>query len=94
MNATNAIATFATIDIHTGFVWWIGEAESAADACARSHSDTGNTPAEFVECYRADAKAAYAVYKVPAGFDVADGQDAEAIADTQANTFVGFFRKD
>lgn len=83
---------YATIDLHSGFVWWIGEADSAADACARSHADTGNTPSEFVECASADAPAVYAVHEVPAGFDVCDGQDADAINATQANPFSGYFR--
>lgn len=84
---------FATIDLASGFVWWVGEADSAADACARSHAETGNTPAEFVSCRGSDGVATYAVHQVPAGFDVADGQDAGAIAATQAYFRVGFFRK-
>lgn len=83
---------YATIDLHSGFVWWIGEADSAADACARSHADTGNTPAEFVECVSRDPAAVYAVHEVPDGFDVSDGQDSDAINATQAHPFAGCFR--
>lgn len=83
---------FATIDLQTGYVWWVGQADSAADACARSHAETGNTPAEFVECASRDAAAVYAVYEVPEGFAVDDGQDADAINTTQAHPLAGHFR--
>ena len=91
--ALEPLRRFATIDMHSGFVWWVGHADSAADACARSHAETGNTPAEFVSCSSTDGAATYVVHQVPAGFDVADGQDAGAIAATQAYFRVGFFRK-
>lgn len=83
---------FATIDLHSGFVWWVGHADSAANACARSHADTGNTPADFVECFSRDAGAVYAVHEVPEAFDVDDGQDADAINATQAHPLAGYFR--
>jgi hypothetical protein len=86
-------ARFATIDLHSGYVWWVGQADSPAAACARSHADTGNTPAEFVECVNRDADAVYAVYEVPEGFDVDDGQDADAINATQAHPLAGHFRR-
>ena len=85
-------ARFATIDLNSGFVWWIGDAEDPADACARSHAETGNTQAEFVECRGTDG-ATYAVHEVPAGFDVEDGQQADAIAATEAHPFAGYFRQ-
>lgn len=85
-------ARFATVDIASGFVWWIGDAEDPADACARSHAETGNTTAEFVECRGTDG-ATYAVHEVPAGFDVEDGQQAAAIAATEAHPFAGYFRQ-
>lgn len=84
---------FATIDLASGFVWWVGDAEDPADACARSHAETGNTPAEFVACTRTDGAATYAVHEVPAGFDVEDGQQAAAIAATEAHPLAGYFRQ-
>ena len=86
-------ARFATIDLASGFVWWVGDAEDPADACARSHAETGNTPAEFVACTRTDGAATYAVHEVPAGFDVEDGQQAAAIAATEAHPLAGYFRQ-
>lgn len=87
------IRKFATIDMNTGFVWWVGHADCAADACARSHAETSHTPAEFVECVSRDADAVYAVYEVPEGFDVDDGRSAHAINAAQAYPLVGHFRR-
>lgn len=90
--ALEPLRRFATVDLNTGFVWWVGDAADPADACARSHADTGNAPAEFVECASADALAVYAVHEVPAGFDVFDGREADEIVATQAHLLVGHFR--
>lgn len=92
MEPIGQIRKFATLDMNTGFVWWVGHADSAADACARSHAETGNNTAEFVECVSRDADAVYAVYEVPEGFDVGDGRDAHAINAAQAYPLAGYFR--
>ena len=91
--ALEPLRRVATIDLASGFVWWVGDAEDPADACARSHAETGNTPAEFVACTRTDGAATYAVHEVPAGFDVEDGQQAAAIAATEAHPLAGYFRQ-
>lgn len=85
---------FATIEMNTGYVWWVGQADSAADACTRSHESTSNTLAKFAECLSRDADAAYAVYEVPEGFDVDDGRHADDINATQAHPLAGYFRND
>lgn len=81
--------SFATIDMNSGFVWWVGSADTPAEACARSHAAADHT-AEFVEC--SSSNALYAVYEVPDGFAVDDGQDADAIKATQSHPFAGYFR--
>jgi hypothetical protein len=84
---------FATIDMHSGYVWWVGDAESAIDACIKSDAEAGDWPnGEYGEVARGDATARYAVYEVPAGFDVTDGQDEAQIAATVAHRRVGFYR--
>jgi hypothetical protein len=86
---------FATIELYTGYVWWVGEADDALDACHQSHAESGNDPLDFEEVYESetnDTAGGYAVYEVPADFDVTDGQDANQIAATESHCLVGFFR--
>jgi hypothetical protein len=85
---------FATIDLYSGYVRWVGEASNAIDACHRSDEVSGNTRAgEFERIAAGDASSTgYAVYEVPADFEVNDGQNADEIAATTAQRLVGFYR--
>ena len=87
---------FATIDLNSGFVWWVGEAESAVEACHKSDAENGNQPdGAYVEISVSEAKSTaggYAVYEVPADFDVSDGQNEEEIAAACSHPLIGYFR--
>lgn len=88
--------TFATIELNSGYVWWVGAADDAADACARSDAETGGEYGrKFDQISRSEINSSaggYAVYEVPAGFDVTDGQNEEQIAAVEAQRLVGYFR--
>lgn len=83
---------YATIDAHSGYVWWVGEAESPADACTKSTANTGgDSGVEYEERSRYDAGLSYFVHEVPAGFDVSDGQSPADIEAVDAFPCVGAF---
>ena len=89
---------FATIELNSGFVWWIGDADDALQACQRSDVDTGCTdqPGEFIATSLSEIKSTeggYAVYPVPADYDVQDGQDQEAIDVTAAHRLASYYRR-
>ena len=86
------MASYATIDAHSGFVWWIGEAETPAEACTKSTAETGgDSGVQYEERSRYDAGLSYYVHKVPAGFDVQDGQHPANIEAVEAFPCVGAF---
>lgn len=89
---------FALIELNSGFVWWVGDADGAIQACQRSDDDTGNTnrAGEFQPISRGEISSTaggYAVHLAPAGFDVQDGQDPDAITLTDALPLAGYYRR-
>lgn len=81
---------FALIDINSGFVWGVTEAANAENACQRIDYDIGERNRTY-DTHGPDSgahrwgKDGYLVYRVPADFEVDDGQDADQIAATEAH---------
>lgn len=83
---------YATIDLNSGYVWWVGDAESPEQACELSDMEGLDEPRQFVEVNRSQIdRATYAVYAVPADFTVTDGEGPEQISAVQAWPLVGLF---
>jgi hypothetical protein len=84
---------YATIDAQSGYVWWVGAADSPADACTRSTKETVGDGAQYESCSSSDAAVSYFVHEVAADFDVEDGQSQTEIEATEAFPLVGAFRR-
>lgn len=83
---------YATIDAHSGFVWWVGEAENPIDACEKSTAATGGDQSvRYEERGLNGTGISYFVHEVPAGYDVADGQAQDEIEAVEAFRCVGAF---
>lgn len=71
---------FALIEAISGFVWWVGEADSPEAACQLADTETGNQPhGEYRQIPRREAANGYFVFSAPKGFEVNDGQASEEI---------------
>lgn len=89
------VQNFALIDLNSGFVWWVGQADSAADACMRADADIDQPRGEYHAVTRSEINSTaggYSVKLAPAGFDVQDGQNAAEIAAVDALPLAGFYR--
>ena len=87
---------FATLDMNSGYIWWSGNADSATDACVKSHACTGNYRTEWAEISRSEINSTangYAVYQIPDDLSVDDGQDADTITAVTASPLSGYFRR-
>jgi hypothetical protein len=87
---------FAIIESNSGYVWGVVDAETALAACSVCDADVGGDRGEgaYEEVSSSELRTSRGVYDVrlaPAGFDVADGQDSEAIASVQALPRAGVF---
>jgi hypothetical protein len=83
---------FSTLGLNSGYVWWVGNADSPTQACEKSDSEGRNEPRQFVEVTRSQRdRADYVVYAVPAQLTVTDGQDPEQIKCVESCAFMGFF---
>ena len=85
---------FAIIDHHSGYVWGVTDASSPEDACRRIDLAVDPSAARQSAAHGPNSRvlhsgaSGYHVYAVPAGFDVADGQNADEIAATEAHECV------
>ncbi len=85
---------YATIDLQSGYVWWVGEAKHNFHAVELSLKESGDDSPdlEIVEVtYFDDLDSGFTVYKVPEEFDVRDGQDQAEIDATRQHDFAGRF---
>lgn len=93
---TIELQRFAMIDLNSGYVWHVCDAESAAAACSIAVADTGGDHGvKFREITRSEINTTaggFAVHLAPAGYDCDDGQDAAQIAAVGAMPRVGYFR--
>lgn len=93
------MSTYATIDLNSGYVWWVGVADSPEAACAASDAEGGEYGHEYGAITSTEARRStgggYAVYAAPDGFAllVQDGQDDDEIARVSALPLVGYFRR-
>ena len=87
---------FATIEINSGYVWWVGDAADEAEACRKSDAEGGGqTEGQYHRIMSSEINntdGGYAVYEAPAGFDVSDGQDEAEIAAVSALPLAGYYR--
>ncbi len=89
---------YATIDLNSGFVWWLGYADDPEEAC-RMSPEGNDHPVTEAGVYKRispsqakDTGGGYAVYEIPPDFDIDDGQDRADIAKVEAQRFVGLYR--
>lgn len=86
------MATYTTIDLSSGYVWWSGDAADPAAACTASTLETGGETVRYCEDYSRAAidQGGYAVYEytLPVG---ADGQDCAVIAAVVAAPLAGYY---
>ena len=96
-----SLKTFATTDRASGFLWWVGQASDARDACRRSDADGGGvgwgcsygaiTRSEFMH----GGGGGYAVRVVPRGrFEDADGQSASVLEALEEYPVAGYFESE
>lgn len=86
---------FATIELNSGYVWWVGHADSPEDACTQADEVSGLEPRHHVEISRAtmlDGHGGYAVYIVPEALDIDDGQAGDVIRAVRVHNLVGYYR--
>ena len=93
MTTTNR---FAVLESNSGFVWGVVDAESALAACAAVDADAGgmHEAGEYESVSVSELQTNRGVYDVriaPAGFDVLDGQDQDAVAAVEALPRAGVF---
>lgn len=88
---------FVTIELNSGYVWWVGDADDAVDACNRSDAETGNLhPGKWERISASEIRSTaggYAVHSVPDGYEVYDGRDQSAIDAAKAMPLAGYFRR-
>lgn len=87
---------FATLDLHSGYIWWSGEADTPVDACVMSHACTGGYHStEWAAVSRSDANtgSGYAVYRIPETMALDDGRDADTIEAVTACPLAGYFQR-
>lgn len=87
---------FAILESNSGYVWGVVDAESALAACTACDEQAGGDRGDGVyeEASLSDLRTTRGVYDVriaPAGFDVADGQDRDAIAAVEALPRAGLY---
>lgn len=91
------MTTYATIDRHSGYVWWMGQAANALEAAERSTLETGGDQCLYTTCTQDDAAASYDVHEVDEAtsrlVDEIGGQYAPAIAAVEACPYVATVRK-
>lgn len=86
---------FALLNGHTGYVWWVGNAENAAAACMAADAEIGGRPYEsryeYEPASRAEAEMqnGYLVYSAPSDFDVEDGMSSAEIERVIALDYAG-----
>ena len=80
---------YALIDADSGYVWWVGDAESPEAACTAATLETGGDERTYQRVELRALGDGYRVYEAPAGFDVDDGQNRTAIERVEAMPFVG-----
>jgi hypothetical protein len=88
---------FALIDNCSGFVWYVGQAETPEAACSIADRETGNysgsTVSQYEPAHRLDSnESGYIVFAAPNGFTVQDGQSDVEIAVVQTLPMIGKFR--
>lgn len=87
---------FATIELNSGYVWWVGDAADEIDACLQSDAEgQAQIEGEYRRITASEINntdGGYAVYEAPAGFDVNNGQDEDEIAAVSALPLVGYYR--
>lgn len=91
-----ATRRFATIELNSGYVWWVGDAADEADACRKSDAEGGGqTEGQYRRIMSSEINSTaggYAVHEVPAGFYLTDGQDKNQISAVTAQPLVGYYR--
>lgn len=92
---TQTTRRFATIEINSGYVWWVGDAVDEIDACRKSDAE-GQSQVEgeyrrITASESSNTDGGYVVYEAPAGFDVNDGQDEDEIAAVSALPLAGYY---
>lgn len=78
---------FAILETNSGFVWGVVDAADAIEACRVMDADIGSRGRTYSEGSVSDLRTTAGAYDVriaPAGFDVDDGQDADAICAVDA----------
>jgi hypothetical protein len=85
-----SVPRYAIIDRLTNFIWGVVDAETAVDACRAVDAEFQEFGYEYAvvpAARRSQARSAYAVFKVPAGFSVRDGTDPAEIRAVKSSTF-------
>lgn len=86
---------FALIDLNSGFVWHVCDADTPEAACTIADAECGgDAGVRYTSAARQDAYAhgGLAVHVAPAGYHCADGEDADQIAEVVAMPLAGYYR--
>jgi len=96
LRAKPATRRFATIELNSGYVWWVGDADDEIDACRKSDAEGQNEPeGEYRRIMASEINSTaggYAAHEVPKGFYLTDGQDQHQISAVTAQPLVGYYR--
>lgn len=94
--STQTTRRFATIELNSGYVWWVGDAVSAEDACKQSDAESGCPgKSEYRQVSSGEINtgfSVYAVHEVPDGFYLTDGKDETQISAVTVHPLVGYFQ--
>lgn len=84
---------YALIDENSGYVWWVGDADTPEAACEKAAWEVNAEDQRYErdQFPHIGQLGRFHVYAVPQGFDVEDGRDDEAIAATQKHPRVGVY---
>jgi hypothetical protein len=85
---------YATIDLSSGYIWWVGKASTPEQACSISTAEPGGDAGVIYERISASERgngSGYAVHEVPADFVCDNGQDAEQISAVKAMPLAGYY---
>lgn len=88
---------YALIDLESGYVWHVCDAETPEAACTLATAETGGMAGvRYVPTTRAGAgnysSSGYSVHIAPAGYDCRDGRDRDTIRQVWEMPSAGAFR--
>ena len=87
---------YALIDLHSGYICWVGNATTPEMACSYADYDIGGRANIYNRIPESDAQTTaggYEVHEAPADYDCQDGQDTVDLDRVNRMPLAGYFRR-